>query len=114
MKSKILFSILCILLITILYVPASYSQPTFNFVLTHDSLSTTTITNDTYEVDVIILSTAGAPIELAQIALGLAYNNSASNGGTITASFVPGSSGLTNTTQIPTNFNAATISGSLR
>jgi hypothetical protein len=115
MKQKILFYTAFLVLFTLVYVPATFSQnPTWSYYLANDALSTTTITNDTYQVDVIFLSTAGAPIEVAAVSLGLTINNAAANGGTVTASFVAGSSELTNTTEIPTTFNATTISGSLR
>ncbi|MDR3665258.1 MAG: T9SS type A sorting domain-containing protein [Ignavibacteriaceae bacterium] len=108
MKSKILFSILSVLLFVFLYIPASYpANPTFNLILASDSWDMHMV----YEVDVIILSTDTAPIELAAISLGFTVNNNALNGGTLTASFVPSSSQLTNTTQIPTSFNTTTVIG---
>jgi hypothetical protein len=107
-KSKILFSIMFISFFTLLYVPASYSQnPTFNYILTNDTWDS----HQVYEVDIVILSTAPAPIELAAITMGFAINNNALNGGTVTASFVPGSSQLTNSTQIPTAFNTTATNG---
>ncbi|MDR3665259.1 MAG: hypothetical protein P4L35_00315 [Ignavibacteriaceae bacterium] len=113
MRSKILFSIM--FLFVLLYVPANFSQnPTWNYYLANDALTTTSVTNDTYQVDVIFLSTDVNPIELAAVSLGLTINNAALNGGTPTASFVAASSELTNTAQIPTSFNATTISGTFR
>jgi hypothetical protein len=107
-KSKILFSILFIALFTLLYVPASYSaNPTFNFVMTNDVWDNHMV----FEVDLYIQSTDVAPIELASFGMGLTINNSALNGGTLTATWVPGSSQLTNTAQIPTSLLTSTTSG---
>jgi hypothetical protein len=114
MKHKFLF--FAILIFVGLFVPLSYcagpvSNPTFNFVLTNDIWDSHMV----YEVDLIILSTDGTnDIELASFGMGLTVNNTALNGGIITASWVPGSSQLTNTTQIPTTLNTATLSGALR
>jgi len=88
--------------------PKSYSQnPTFNYVLSGDTWNGTNI----YEVDIYIQSTDANPIELAAITMGFSINNNALNGGTLTASFVPGSSQLSNTAEIPTSFNTATTNG---
>jgi hypothetical protein len=108
MKSKLLFSAVFVLLFTLLYVPVSYSQnPTFNFVLTNDSWDGHMV----FEADVIVLSTGAAPIELAAISMGFTINNSALNGGTLSAAFVPGSSELTNTAQI--NYAAFNTTGTI-
>jgi len=83
--------------------PKSYSaNPTFNFILANDTWDGHMV----FEVDIIVLSTDAAPIELAAITTGLQISDTSRNGGTITASYVAGSSQLTNTTQIPTAFNA--------
>ena len=98
MKSKILFSAMFVLLFSLLYVPASYSQsPTFNFVLSNDTWDNHTI----YTVDITVVSTDVAPIEFATGSFALIFNASALNGGTVTAAWVAGSSQLTNTAQIP-------------
>jgi hypothetical protein len=104
MKSKILFSIMCILLLTFIYVPASYSAgATFNLVFTNDTWDLHKI----YEVDVIIQSTTGASLELATFGLGLQFPTASLNGGTVTASYVDGSSEL-NAAQTPTNAHFTT------
>jgi hypothetical protein len=108
MKQKFLMTKMFLFLLILLYIPESYSAiPTFNYILTNDTWDSHMV----YEVDIIILSTDSTPIELSQITMGFAINNSALNGGTITASYVPGSSELTNTTQINTAFNTTTTTG---
>src|ERR1039458_5688567 len=114
MKHKLIHSMLFLLLFVAVYVPVSYSDnsgpQTFNIVLTNDVWDG----NMTYTVDIYVKSTDSAPIELAAFSLGLTVNLTDVNGGTITASFVPASSQLTVTAQIPTSFNAATTSGSVK
>ena len=90
MKPKILFSVVILALFTLLYVPETFSQPTWNLILVNDALTTTSITNDTYQVDVYIQSTDANPIECAAISLGFEVPLVSINGGTITVSFVPG------------------------
>ncbi|MDR3610052.1 MAG: T9SS type A sorting domain-containing protein [Ignavibacteriaceae bacterium] len=82
-------------------------NPTFNFNMINDSWDSHMV----YEVDLVMQSTDAAPIELANFGMGLTINDNALNGGTVTASWVPGSSQLTNTNQIPYSFNTLTISG---
>ena len=88
------------LVLTVLFVPSIFSQ-TFNFVLKND----VSVTTKEWHVDIYIQSTDSNPIELAAITTGLQIPDASRNGGTITASYVAGSSELTNTTQIPTSFN---------
>jgi hypothetical protein len=89
-----------VLLLVAFYMPKSYSQPnpTVNIVLANDVL-----TGKVYEVDIYLLSTATDPFELATVGQGLVFNLAAANGGTVTATWVPGSSMLTNTAEIPTS-----------
>ena len=100
MRNKSLHSIMFGLLLMVLFVPSLFSQPTSNFILTHDTWNGAKI----YTVDIYLQSTAGSPIELAVITLGLQFPDASRNGGTITGSYVAGSSELTNTTQINTSF----------
>jgi hypothetical protein len=99
MKAKILFSVMFVILFTLLYIPASYSQPfpTFNFILANDTWDSHMV----YEVDIILQSTDANPIEYATGNYGLAFNNSSLNGGTVSAAWVAGSTQLTNTAQVP-------------
>jgi hypothetical protein len=103
MKNKVLFSIVFILT---LYVPLSFTQ-TFNLILTNDQV----VGTKEYDVDIILQSTNGADMELAALTIGLAINNSAVNGGTVTASFAAGTTQLTNTAELPTSFNTTATFG---
>jgi hypothetical protein len=108
MKSKLLFYSFFLLLFTLLYVPSSFSaNPTFKFILTNDHWDSHMV----FEVDMIMQSTDTGSIQLATFGMGLTINNSALNGGTLTATWVPGSSELTNTSQIPTSLLTSTTSG---
>jgi hypothetical protein len=98
MKPKFLFAIV-LLIVTLLSLPAYSQNPTANVVLSNDTWDGHMI----YEVDIYLLSTSGSPIELATVGQGLLFNLSAANGGTVTTSWVAGSSQLTNTAQIPTS-----------
>jgi hypothetical protein len=108
MRNKSLLSIMIVLLLVAFYMPKSYSQnPTVNIVLSNDTWDSHLI----YEIDIYLLSTAGAPFELATVGQGLVFNLAAANGGTVTTSWVPGSSQLTNTAEIPTSLliNTTTV-----
>jgi hypothetical protein len=85
------------------------AYPTFNMTLANGVKA-----DSIYEVDIYMLSTDTAKIEIASITLGFTIDNSPLNGGTLTASWVPGSNELTNTTQIPTTFNTSAVSNGLR
>jgi hypothetical protein len=85
------------------------SYPTFNMTLTNDIR-----TDSVYECDIYMLSTENLNIELSALTLGFTINNSSLNGGTLTASWVPGSNELSNTAQIPTAFNTTTLSNGRR
>jgi len=89
-----------VVLMVVLSMSTSFSQ-TYNLILTHDVL----VTSKEWHVDIYIQSTAGSPIELAQATMGFAIPLSSCNGGTVTASYVAGSSELTNTAEINTSFN---------
>jgi len=79
------------------------SNPTFNIFLKNDVL-----TGKVLEFDVYVQSTAVDPIQLAGVGLAFQFNTSALNGGSVTASIVPNSSELTNTSQIPSSFICST------
>lgn len=64
----------------------------------------TQVDASTFEFDVYLLRTGTTPLELADLQLGIIINPGVKNGGTITASYVPGSSGL-NTAQTPSDAN---------
>jgi hypothetical protein len=84
------------LLMVALFVSSSFSQT-----------STLTFTNDvlvnakTWQVDVILKSTSGDPIELAALTLGFQIPVASFGAGTLTATWVAGSIALSNTGQVP-------------
>jgi hypothetical protein len=83
----------------LLYIPSSYSQPTSNLIFTNDVL----VDSKTWTVDLYLQSTDANPIELAELTVGLEFPDATRNGGTITPSWVAGTSELTNSAQIPTS-----------
>jgi len=52
-------------------------------------------------VDIYLKSTGANPIELAALTVGLEFPDATRNGGSITASWVSGSTQLSNTAQLP-------------
>src|ERR1035437_3434717 len=87
MKNKFLLCIMFVLIIAGLYVPASYSQiPTYTCTLANDVLTAPNV----YEFDVFLLRTGTVALELGGFQIGLTYDTSAINGGTITATWVAG------------------------
>jgi Secretion system C-terminal sorting domain len=86
MKSKILFSIVFLLVLIGLYSPASYSAQSFNMWLENDVISTTTNPGDTWAFDVYIQNT-GDPLTVYAFQFGWSIVASASNGGTLTGAW---------------------------
>ena len=103
MKHKTLHSLMLVLLMVLLSVSSSFSQVLSNEILTHDVL----VTSKEWHVDIYMQSTDVDPIEMSQLTFGFVIPLASCNGGTVTASYVAGSSELTNTTQINTSFNTA-------
>jgi len=98
MNHKFLLSTILLLLLVAFYVPNSFStNPTFTQTLTNDIQTSDRI----YEFDVYMLSTDVNPIQLASTGLSMRIDNAVLNGGTVTLSWVDGSTQLTNTTQLP-------------
>jgi hypothetical protein len=88
MRHKSLHSIMFILLFVVLYIPSSFSQTT-NVLLTNDVL-----TGKVYEIDVYVQSTSGSALELATFGFGLQFPTASLNGGTVTPTYVDGSTQL--------------------
>jgi hypothetical protein len=84
------------------YVPYFYAQPHFTCTLINDSLTAPNV----YEFDIYMVSNDTSTIELAGINFGFLYNTQVQDTGTITVSWVPKSSELTNISQLPRNFKA--------
>ena len=107
MRNKYLLPLLFMLIVTGLYVPVSYTQtPAYTCTLANDTLTG----GNVYEFDVYLLVTGTTPMQLGGIQLGFTYNNAVINGGTISATWVPGSvdSVIAASGQTNINFNTAT------
>ena len=84
MKHKFLLSTMLLILLVGIFVPTSYSQnPTFICTLGNDSVKSASVV----QFDVYILRTGTIPLQLYTYQVGLTYNISALNGGTITAAW---------------------------
>lgn len=83
-------------------IPDFYAQTNFTCTLINDSLTAPNV----YEFDIYMLSNDTSTIELADINFGFLYNAEAKDTGTITVTWVPKSSELTNIAQLPRNFAA--------
>jgi hypothetical protein len=98
----------CIVLLLVgLFVPLSYSaNPTYTCTLTNDVKTASNV----YEFDIYLLRTGTTPFELVQFQGGVIFNNAIKNGGTLTVSYVSGSSdaSLVTSGQVNSSFDAAT------
>src|ERR1039457_1150650 len=102
MRNKYLLPLLFMLIVTGLYVPVSYTQtPAYTCTLANDTLTG----GNVYEFDVYLLVTGTTPMQLGGIQLGFTYNNAVRNGGTISATWVPGSVDLVIAASGQTNIN---------
>ena len=84
--------------------PSTY--PTYTMTLTNDNF----LSSDEYQFDIYLRRTGTKPFELSSAQIALTYNNAIINGGTLTASFVPGSidTALVKSGQQNVNFNTDT------
>ena len=73
-------------------------NPTYEMFVTNESQPD----SKTYQFDVYLLSTGSMPLELANLQFGLGFDTSITNGGTLSFSYVKGSSQL-KTNQTPFN-----------
>lgn len=92
---KNVFLISCCLLLSVF---SKAQAPTFEMYVTNESQPD----SKTYQFDVYLLSTGSIPLELANIQFGLGFDTSIANGGTLSFSYVKGSSQL-KSTQTPIN-----------
>ena len=110
MRNKYLLPLLFMLIVTGLYVPVSYTQtPAYTCTLANDTLTG----GNVYEFDVYLLVTGTTPMQLGGIQLGFTYNNAVINGGTISATWVPGSVDLVIAASGQTNINFNTATAGL-
>ncbi|MDR3611753.1 MAG: T9SS type A sorting domain-containing protein [Ignavibacteriaceae bacterium] len=107
MKHSVLFYL--IFLLVGLYIPASYSQPTYEVHMSNDAQ----ISANEIQFDVYILRTGTTPFELAGFQMGITYNTAILNGGTLTASYVASSTdaAIVTSGQKNTTFNTSLTSG---
>ena len=107
MKTNFLFATVLVLMMVGLFNSSSVAQnPTYTCTFANDSI----VAADAYEFDIYLLRTGSIPFELAQWQGGILYNNAIKNGGTLIASWVPGSvdSQIVLKGQQNTAFNTAT------
>jgi hypothetical protein len=108
MKSKIQLSAIFLLLIIGIFAPASYSQlPTYKMTLTNDSL----LAPNVYEFDIYLLRTGSNIFQLFGFQIGILYDSTILNGGTLKASWVPGSNDtlLIRTNQVSTSIKTGKL-----
>jgi len=98
-----------IILFAVFVLPMLAQNPTYEARLMNDVLVNPT----TYEFDVYFKRTGAIPFETYGLQLALLFNDSIRNGGTLTATYIPGTSGML-TAQIPNNPNIAAVVGSKR
>ncbi|MFN5356924.1 MAG: hypothetical protein ACK5CT_09980, partial [Bacteroidota bacterium] len=103
---KLLFMVLCCTLIS----KVSFAQPQAAILITNDAQ----VAPNEYQFDVYVISTNGSTFELAGHQYGLNYNSAIKNGGTLTASWVAGSTQLTNTAQLQNTINTANNPSQMR
>ena len=107
MRYKFPVSVLLVMVIACLLAPVSYTQvPTYSYTLAND----TKTGDNRYEFDIYLLRTGTTPMQLGGAQFGFTYNNAVKNGGTMTASMVPGSvdTAITASGQTNIHFNTTT------
>jgi len=84
--------------------------PTCKLVIANDAQVSPT----EYQFDVYLISAGSGPFELAGHQYGFNYNSAIKNGGTLTASWVAGSSQLSNPAQVQNTINTASNPSQIR
>lgn len=87
-----------------IFAQAQAQNPTYDIYVTNEKQ----IDSKTYQFDVYLLSTGTIPLEVANIQFGLGFDTSITNGGTLSFSYVTGSSEL-NARQTPVNVTLSPI-----
>jgi hypothetical protein len=103
MKSKILFSIVFLLLIVGLYSPASYSQ-TFNMWIANDAQ-----VGNAWSFDVYMQRTGTTPLVVYAIQIGYTYTTASANGGVLTGAWTNVDPTLSAGGETPKAVSCATI-----
>jgi len=88
----------------------SYAQTSVQVVMTNDAQ----ISPTEYQFDIILISTGSSTFQLSGHQYGINYNSGIKNGGTITASWVSGSTQLTNAAQLPSSINTTSNASQIR
>ena len=101
---KLNFLIYLLLFISGFYTTEIYCQSLFTCTLANDSLPAANV----YEFDIYMQSNDTSTIELADINFGFIYNLQVQDTGSLTVSWVPHSSELTNLAELPRNFKTTT------
>jgi len=101
---------LLLLLLVVFAGNMAFSQTAVQVFLTNDAQVSPT----EYQVDVVLVSTGSGTFQLSGHQYGINYNAAIKNGGTITASWVTGSTELTNPAQLPSSFNTASNPSQIR
>ena len=97
-KTSLLKYVMSLMLVMLGF--ASQAQnPTYDMYVTNQSQ----VDSKTYQFDVYVLRTGANALEMAGIQLGIGIDTSITNGGTLSFSFVSGSSQLVST-QVPQTF----------
>lgn len=99
------------ILFVILFAFTGYPQtPTYQATLLNDSLVSSTV----YEFDIYLLRTDTTEFQLGGCQIGLTFSDNIRNGGTLTATTIPGTCEFSNPVQAPANPNVVTLQGSTR
>lgn len=84
--------------------------PTYQAILANDTL----INSSNYEFDIYLHRTGDTALELASCQIGLTFDDNIRNGGVLSSSILPGSSQLSNSSQIPDNPTVNNVVGTKR
>ncbi|MBK9639427.1 MAG: SprB repeat-containing protein [Bacteroidetes bacterium] len=105
---KTLFMVLCCTLLS--HVGLAQVPNPIQLLITNDAQTAPNV----YEVDVYLINMGANPFQLSGHQYGITYNGLIKNGGTITASWVAGSSQLSTPSQLPSAFTTATNTNQIR
>ena len=104
----VLFTFIISMLLTVYL----HGQPDYIVSATNGEL----VDNHNYEFDIYILSTGAVPLELATFQMSIYFNDAISDSGTLTATYLAGTSTLDNSNQFPNppNLTFTTEGGAVR
>jgi len=105
---KTLFLVLCCTLFS--HVGLAQVPHPIQLLITNDAQTAPNV----LEVDIYLINMSATPFQLSGHQYGITYNGLIKNGGTITASWVSGSTQLSTPSQLPTAFNTTTNTNQIR